>query len=71
MARHSTKINPNMADYDYWQRPVATEPKEKIWILAKALQDIYRLSHHEAPERFIAKAALLLTGEKIDEHPTL
>jgi len=61
MENPSTKIE--IGQYDYWTRPIASDPDEKFRILIKALNDIAKFAHFQSTERYVAKAALILTGE--------
>ena len=73
MARRSTKTNGyqpklvDMATYDVWGsrrlRALAKTPEEKRELMVKALYEIAKIGHEDGVERYIARAALILTGE--------
>jgi hypothetical protein len=73
MARLSTKTKEyqprlvDMSTYDVWGsrrlRAVAKTPEQKHELLVKALHEIAKIGHQDGVERYIARAALMLTGE--------
>jgi hypothetical protein len=57
----------DLSSHDHWMmKPVAHNQREKLDILIKALKEITKISHEDGVERYVARAALMLIGERIE-----